>query len=127
DLPAPVADVDAPVRDERRALRRADLRDPARLAVADGERGDDAVEAGARLVARAAVHEAREDGLVVHVGRGGGAAVRRERPGALAGPRAEREERAGVVREVEAAVADRGRELEQARPAGDPELAERRG
>src|SRR5207244_182007 len=77
-LPAPVADVDAPVRDERRGLRRADLRSPARLAVPDLERRDHAVEPGTRLVALAAVHEAREDGLDVDVGRGGGASARRD-------------------------------------------------
>src|SRR5919206_3032344 len=103
DLPAPVADVHAPVRDEGRALGGPDLRDPARLAVPDLEGDDLAVEARARLVARAAVHEARVDRARVDGRGGGGAAVRLEDPCAPAVPCAEREERAGVVREVEAA------------------------
>src|SRR5207248_3287094 len=62
DLAAPVADVDVSVLDERRGLGRADPLRPSRLAVPDLERGDQAVEARAGLVAGASVHEAREDG-----------------------------------------------------------------
>src|SRR5205823_206809 len=113
DLAPPVADVDAVEGDERRRLRRPDPLDPARLAVADRERDDLAVEPGARLVAGAAVEEARVDGAPVERGRGGRAAVRGEGPGAAAGLRADGEEVAGVVREEEAAVAGRGRGLEQ--------------
>src|SRR5205085_11755085 len=106
DLAAPVAHVDPSVRDERRRLGRADPLRPARLAVSNLEGGDEAVEPGAGLVARAAVHEAREDGAPVDVGRGGGATVRDVHPRAAAGAGAEREEAPGVVRDVQTAVAD---------------------
>ena len=126
DLAAPVARVDPSVRDERRRLGGADPLRPARLAVPDLKGGDESVEPGAGLVARAAVHEAREDGAPVDVGRGGGAAVRDVHPRAAAGAGAEREEAPGVVRDVEAAVADGGRKLEQAPAARHPEPAEGR-
>src|SRR5437868_9575943 len=50
--------------------------------------------------------------------------MRLVRPGTAAVAGAEREQRAGVVREEEPPVADRGRELEQARPAREPQPAE---
>src|SRR5207302_4587664 len=117
DLSAPVSDVDEPVRDERRGLRRAGPRRPAHLPEADRERGDEAVEARLRLVARAAVHEAREDRAAVEGRRGRRAAMGLVRPGTAAVPRADREQRPGVVREEEAPVPDGGRKLEQARRA----------
>src|SRR5205085_6641435 len=106
DLAAPVADVDAAVRDERRRLRRADPLGPADLADANRERRDEPVEARLRLVALAAVHEAREDGPAVERRRRGRAAVRLVDPRAAAVPRAQCEERPAVVREEETSVAD---------------------
>src|SRR5205085_7922002 len=90
------------------------------------ERRHESVEPGLRLVALAAVHEAREDRAAVERRRGRGAAVRLVGPGTAAVPRAEGEERARVVREEEPPVADGRRKLEQARAAGEPEPAERR-
>ena len=128
DAAAPVADVDAPVGEERRRLGRADPRPPADLPEAGRERDHLALEpARLRLaVAGRAVHERLVDGVLADRRRGGDAAADRLLPRPLAGLRVDGEHDARVVREVEAPVADRRRELEQLPRAERPDAAERR-
>src|SRR4029079_19516599 len=76
-------------------------------------------------VARRRVQIRLVDDVPVERRRRGDAAMRVELPGALAVLRADREEHAGVVREEEPAVADRGWELDEALRAERPDAPER--
>ena len=128
DAAAPVADVDAPVGEERRRLGRPDPRPPADLPEAGRERDHLALEPSRlRLaVAGRAVHERLEDGVLADGGRGGDAAADALLPRPLPGLRVDGEHDARVVREVEAPVADHRRELEQLPRPERPDAAERR-
>ena len=126
DLAVPVADVDDPVEHERRGLGRPDLQAPAQLAGVGVERHHLAVEPGAGRVAGRLVQEGHVDGVVVDRRRGGRAAVGAVGPAHLHGLGHEREEHALRVGEVEAAVRDRRRELEQRAGPEEPERLVRR-
>ena len=93
-------------------------------AASRAERHDLAVSRGG--VAGRPVQEGHEDEVEADGGRDGLAAARRIAPDRLARIGVEREDDAGVVGEEEAAVGDRGRELDEAAGAERPDDAEGR-
>src|SRR5579862_746968 len=126
DATVPVADVDVAAVDERRGLRRADRVPPQHLPGPDRQGEHFARQVAAARVARRPVEERDEEHVVRDRRRHRLAAVRRISPRTLPGLRADGVHDPVVVREEEASVRDRGRELDQAASAERPDLLERR-
>ena len=127
-------DAAVPVADEDRGARTTgDVSDGPIVAPPEHAPGADCVgddlagQRRARLaVARRPVQVRLVDDVTVERRRRRDAAMRVELPRALPVLRPDREQHAGVVREEQAAVADRGRELDEALRAERPDALERR-
>ena len=125
DASEPVADIDRAADDERRRLGRTDQPAPANAAVAHVQREHDSVRAGRRRVAGVA-DEGDDDEPAVDGGRGPAAPTGRAPPDRPAGARVESEEAAVERREVDTAIGDRRRELEERPAVEGPAAAVRR-
>jgi len=121
---APVADVYAPVRNERRRLAWTNARPP-KDATESRRVGDDLAVGLLRCVAGGPVQEGRVDDVRVNGGRRGGAPVLEVLPCTLARLRVHGDRDTGVVREVEPPVRDHGRKLKQRLRAIPPQRPKR--
>ena len=126
ELMVPGARVERLADDERRRLEDAGAVPPDDLPGAGSHRHDHPRLAARESVARERLHPRVVDDAVGHRRRGGRAVVEAALPDDLPGAVVEGIEAASLVRQVEAAVRDRGRKLEDVARLERPAEAERR-